>query len=246
MVLNVIYNEDCIGENGMKRLPDNSVDLILTDPPYNIAFKAQRKEVNNKARDGILNDNMSNKEFKEWLSLICKELDRVLKDNSYIFMFCGWSTICQFQPVLEKYWRVKALNIWEKNNFGIGYYIRPQYEPFFMCLKGKPPKPEKAHSDIWKYEKVYQPEHTCQKPVTLLSDIISIYGNTEQIIITVLDPFMGSGSTAVASLKLRNNFIGFEIDEEYYNMALKRIGKFDKKYYEQLPKEEQPRQQQLI
>ena len=230
----------------MKKLPDNSVDLIVTDPPYNIDFKAQREEVNNKARNGIVNDNMSNAEFQEWLNLVISEMDRVLKENSFVFMFCGWPTIYQFQPVLEKYWKVKALNIWEKNNFGIGYYIRPQHEPFFMCLKGKPPTPEKAHSDIWKYKKVHKPKHTCQKPIALLSDIITIYGNAEKDTITVLDPFMGSGSTAVASLKTDNKFIGYELEKEYYNIALKRIGKFDKTYYDELSEEEKPKQTQLF
>jgi site-specific DNA-methyltransferase (adenine-specific) len=223
--LNRIYQIDCL--EGMKLLPDKSVDLILTDPPYNINFKPPRKikTSGSYAREGIANDKMSDTDFMEWLDKICFQLDRILKDDSYVFMFSGWSTIYQFQPILMKYWKVKALHIWCKNQFGIGYYSRPQYEPFFMCLKGKPKKPEKAPSDLWHYKKVYKSKknpyvHSCQKPVDLLEDIIKIYAPDAEII---LDPFMGSGSTAVASLNLNKKFIGFEINKEYVEIANKRL-----------------------
>jgi site-specific DNA-methyltransferase (adenine-specific) len=223
--LNRIYQRDCI--EGMRMIPDNSIDLIVTDPPYNIGFKPQRKlkESGSYARDGIANDKMPEEEFMEWLDIVCSELDRVLKDDSYVFMFSGWSTIYQFQPILMKYWQVKAIHIWRKNQFGIGYYSRPQYEPFFMCMKGKPPKPAKAPSDVWEYKKVYKSKanpfvHSCQKPTDLLEAIITTYSPQAGVI---LDPFMGSGSTAVAAQNLGINFTGFEMMPEYIEIANKRL-----------------------
>jgi site-specific DNA-methyltransferase (adenine-specific) len=223
--LNHIYQMDCI--EGMRLLPDESVDMVITDPPYNIGYIPQRKlkSEGGYARNGIANDNLSETEFMSWLDNVCFEIDRVLKDDSYVFMFCGWSTIYQFQPILQKYWTVKALHIWKKNVFGIGYYSRPQYEPFFMCMKGKPEKPKKAPSDVWEYKKVYKSKktphvHSCQKPVDLLEDIIKIYGNGTNII---LEPFAGSGSTCVAALRTGRHFIGFEIEPEYVRIANQRI-----------------------
>lgn len=218
---------DCL--EGLKLLPDKSVDIILTDPPYNIGFKPPRKLKpsggGGYARNGIANDNMSECEFTDWLDKVCFQLNRVLKDDSYIFMFSGWSTIYQFQPILMKYWQIKSLHIWEKDNFGIGYYSRPQYEPFFMCLKGTPQKPSKAPSDIWRFKKVYKSKanpvvHSCQKPTELLETILKTYSEDSEV---VLDPFMGSGSTAVASLKLGKSFVGFELIPEFIEIANKRL-----------------------
>ena len=86
-------------------------------------------------------------------------------------------------------------------------------------------------------------KHPTQKPIRLFDYIIKTYTNENEI---VLDNVIGSGTTAVACLKTNREFIGFEKKEEYYNIALKRIGKFDKGYYNQLPQEEKPKQKQLF
>ena len=85
--------------------------------------------------------------------------------------------------------------------------------------------------------------HPTQKPVALFEYLIKTYTNKGDL---VLDNVIGSGTTAVACLKTNRKFIGFEKEEKYYNIALKRIGKFDKSYYEKLPEEEKPKQTQLI
>ena len=85
--------------------------------------------------------------------------------------------------------------------------------------------------------------HPTQKPVALFEYLIKTYTNKGEI---VLDNTIGSGTTAVACLKTDRKFIGFELEKKYYNIALKRIGKFDKKYYKQLPKEEKPKQLQMF
>ena len=86
-------------------------------------------------------------------------------------------------------------------------------------------------------------EHPTQKPVDLFEYLIKTYTNRSEI---VLDNTIGSGTTAVACLKTNRKFIGFEKEEKYYSIALKRIGKFDKSYYNELPKEEKPKQKQLF
>ena len=86
-------------------------------------------------------------------------------------------------------------------------------------------------------------KHPTQKPVKLFEYLIKTYTNKNEI---VLDNVIGSGTTAVACLKTERKFIGFEKEEKYYNIALKRIGKCDKKYYKQLPEEEKPKQLQMF
>ena len=85
--------------------------------------------------------------------------------------------------------------------------------------------------------------HPTQKPVTLFEYLIKTYTNKGDI---VQDNTIGSGTTALACLKTDRKFIGFELEEKYYNIALKRIGKFDKSYYDELPEEEKPKQGQLF
>ena len=89
-------------------------------------------------------------------------------------------------------------------------------------------------------KKIY---HPTQKPVALFEYLIKTYTNKNEV---VLDNVIGSGTTAIACLKTNRKFIGFEKEEKYYNIALKRIGKIDKSYYNELPEEEKPKQAQLF
>jgi DNA modification methylase len=219
-----LYEGDCLKH--IKTLKDKSIDMILTDPPYNIDYKPARQDVKNNARHIVANDNLNETDFVDWLDEVVFEMDRVLKDDSYIFMFSGWSTIYQFQPVLMKYWEVKAIHIWYKNMFGIGYYSRPQYEPFFMCLKGKPDKPEKAHSDVWEFPKVKNLVHTCEKPRKLLEEIISVYGKPGM---KILDPFAGSGSLGLAAYETGTIPIMMELESNFCKIIEQRIGKLKPK-----------------
>ncbi|MFW6246662.1 MAG: DNA-methyltransferase [bacterium] len=213
--LNNIYCMDCL--EGMKNLEDNSVDCVITDPPYNINLKPQRRI--NKSID---NDNLSNKEFKTMLNGWFQQIDRVLKNDSFLIIFVGWSTIPDFREVLDKYFFLKSMPIWVKNNFGIGYYTRPQYEPLMLYLKGKPPVLKNPISDVMKFNKVLKPVHSCEKPVMLIKHLVNSFSKKNEI---VLDPFMGSGTTAVAAKELGRNFIGFELDDEYCKIAEERIKK---------------------
>jgi len=211
--LNKIYNMDCL--EGLKRLEDESVDLIVTDPPYNINLKPPRK-----LTKSIINDNLKTHQFSKFLNSIFKELYRCLKNDVFLLSFVGWSTIPEFRKVLDKYFELKSMPIWVKNNFGIGHYTRPQYEPLLLYFKGNPNPLKKPISDVWFFDKVLKPIHSCQKPEKLIEFIINNFSKRRNLI---LDPFMGSGTTAVACLKTQRNFIGFEISKEYCDIAEARL-----------------------
>lgn len=213
MEVNKIYNMDCL--EGMKQLEDNSIDCIITDPPYNIDLVPQRG-----LTDSIINDNMSELDFEKFLDDIFKQVNRVLKDDSFLIIFTGWSTIPSFRNVLDKYFDLKSMPVWIKNNFGIGYYTRPQYEPCFLYLKGKPKPLEKPVSDVWKFNKVLNLKHSCEKPIALMRFIVKNFTKENNL---VLDLFMGSGTTAVACKQLNRRFIGFELEKKYVDIANKRL-----------------------
>jgi len=217
--LNKIYNMDCL--EGLKQLEDNSIDCIITDPPYNINLNPPRKKTKS-----INNDNFSREDFIIQLDLWFKEMDRVLKNNSFLIVFVGWSSIPEFRVVLDKYFILKSMPIWIKNNFGIGYYTRPQYEPMFLYMKGKPNPLKKPISDVMRYNKIPNPVHSCEKPLPLMRYLVKNFSEDDDII---LDCFAGSGSTLIASKELGRSFIGFEVNNEYYNICTEKLKKYNNK-----------------
>jgi len=213
METNIIYNTDCI--EGMKKIPDNSIDCIITDPPYNINLTTQRK-----ITETIKNDNLTEEEFKEFLEKVFKEVDRILKEDTFLIIFTSWKTIPLFRSVLDNYFTLKSMPLWIKNNFGIGYYTRPQYEQCFLYLKGTPPILKNAISDVWHFDKVLNNLHSCEKPIPLMRFIVSSFTKENDI---VLDPFAGVGSTLIACKQLQRRYIGYEIEKRYYDIIIERL-----------------------
>ena len=103
----------------------------------------------------------------------------------------------------------------------------------------------KNPSSVIKIKSIYKnnTKHPTQKPVALFEYLIKTYTKENEL---VLDNVVGSGTTAVACLKTNRKFIGFEQEEKYYNIALKRLGKFEKKYIDKLPEDEKPKQTQMF
>ena len=239
---NVIYNEDCI--KVMKRLPDNSVDLIVTDPPYLMGYKTnyrQNKEHNFCSK--ILNDDNPNL-VKNYI----KESYRILKNNSAIYCFANSNRIGFFKQEIEKYFNIKNIIVWVKNNHTAGdlkAQYGKKYEFIIYANKGRCEIKGKRLTDVWFFDRVSGNKqiHQNQKPLELIKTCIKKSSNENDI---VFDGFMGSGTAAVASKLLNRKFIGCELNGTEYYKALKRIGKIDKNYYEELPEEEKPKQAQLF
>lgn len=214
--LNRVYNMDCL--EGLKQLDSTSVDCIIIDPPYNINFKPQRGTF-----DKIENDNMSWADFDSFMQPIINECFRILKGNSFMFVFTGFSSSSSFYKyVTNSGFNVKAQLVWVKNNFGIGYYFRPQHEDIWACMKGKPPLPKRALSTVLFEKKVNGVDlvHSCEKPQELLRKLIKNYCLDGGI---VLDCFAGSGSTLLAAKHLSRQFIGFEILPENCGIIENRL-----------------------
>ena len=205
----------------MKDIPDGFVDMVLTDPPYGMAFKSNyRKEKYNE---------IQNDKSLEWLERYISECYRVLKNNSAIYCFCSWHNVDVFKQAIEKKFKVKNILIWEKNNTSMGDLkgsYAPKYEMIIFAHKGRKLLNGFRYADIIKASRTGNKNHPTEKPVDLLETIIKNSSDENSV---VFDGFMGSGSTGVACVNTNRNFIGIELDEGYFQIAKERIENCNKK-----------------
>lgn len=209
-----------------KLMDGQKADVLFTDPPYGINFKPQRG-----THDIILNDNLEGAEFDDFLDGVFGAALASMKPDTYAFVWTGWSKIGAFERSLQKFFKIQAMHIWVKNNFGIGYYSRPKHEPFYLCLNGKPVYPSTAPADVWDAARVHKTVHSCEKPVGLIEDILNTYHKNSM----VLDLFGGSGSTLVACEKTNRQARLMELDPKYCDVIVKRWEDFTGKTAELIP-----------
>lgn len=145
--------------------------------------------------------------------------------KNIVCIFCGWQKIDVFKQALARKFEIKNILVWDKDWFGMGNNYRPNYELIILCCKRAFKTKSNNKSNILKYRRVAPRKlvHSCEKPIELIEDLISELSNEGDI---VLDPFMGSGTTALAALKLNRHYIGYEIDPHYFEIAENRISDF--------------------
>ncbi|WP_343287788.1 site-specific DNA-methyltransferase [Turicibacter bilis] len=260
MKKNIIYLKS---SEIMSEIPDNSVDLIVTSPPYNIDIKYGNKTSKGKVVEskGVkYSDKMSEEEYREMLRKVFEECKRVLKDNGSIWINIKNRLIND--EIVPPFWiqeyfqdmYLKNLLVW---NFDWGgstnKRFAPRYEFIFWytmdkknytfnlddvkvpALNYRPDRYKsqlKNPSDVWRVSMVSgnfaeRTNHPAQYPERLIERVILAGSNEGDV---VLDPFMGSGTTAVVAKKLKRNYIGYELVEEYLEMAnnrLKNVGDDD-------------------
>ena len=207
---------DCL--EVMKTLPDNSVDAVITDPPY----FAPASHYQSRICWGRCWGDMSllGQVFYDW----CSEWRRVLKKDGHLFVFCNDESYPVFYPVVYGWWNTIAALIWDKTRVGLGRIFRHQYE---LILWAHDPEAimvndGRLHSDILRYPAAMSRdrEHPIEKPPALMTELIQVCTMPEG---TVIDCFAGSGTTGVACVETGRNFIGIEIDPGYFAIAKRRI-----------------------
>ncbi|UNO47932.1 DNA-methyltransferase [Alicyclobacillus acidoterrestris] len=218
MELNRIYQMDVL--DGVKLVADNSVDLVVTDPPYLMNYRSNRRVVRNKF-DYIHNDQSS----YDLIATFIDECYRVMKDNTAIYMFCSWHHIDYFKQQFERKFKLKNLIVWNKNNHGSGDLkgaYAPKHELILFGHKGRSLLQHKRIPDVIDCDKIPSAKltHPTEKPVELLTIFIL---NSSQPGDVVLDGFIGTGATAVACVNTGRNFIGFETEPQYIEIANKRL-----------------------
>ena len=208
-----LYQGDCL--EAMKNIEDGKVDLVVTDPPYGMNFQSHRRK---EVYDKIKND-----ESLDWLDEFFEQANRVMKDNTAIYVFCSWHNVDKFKIAFEKYFKLKNILVWVKNNHGSGDLkaaYAPRYEFVLYGHKGRRLFEEKRYDDVMFFDKTGNKYHPTEKPVDFMELIVRNSSCEGDII---LDPFMGSGSTGVAALNTDRDFIGIELDPTYFQIAKDRI-----------------------
>ena len=225
-----IYNKDCL--DILKNIPSQSIDLIVTDPPYLTTSRGSagnsggmlQKDINKKGRVFTYN-NINCKEY-------APEFYRLLKDGSHCYVMTNHINLIDMLNTFTDvgFHFIKSL-IWNKGNKIMGQYYMSQYEYILFFRKGKGKKINNCGtSDILSIpnkkmkDKDGKNIHDTEKPTELMEVLVN---NSSQENELVLDPFMGVGSTGVACIKNNRNFIGIEIDENYFNIAKSRLGEFN-------------------
>ena len=224
-----IVQGDCF--DLIKKVKTNSVDLILTDPPYNLAKHSTgnikfgwREDVNNDIADWDKKDIEPDK--------IADEFVRVLKPDGNLFVFCSYNLIGKWYDALDHKFDATNFFVWHKTNpvpkfFKNGFLNSCEIA---LCCWNKKHKwnfstQKEMHNFLetpicTRPERLKDPKHPTQKPVKLLEHIIKIASNEND---TVFDPFMGVASTGVAALNLNRKFVGIELDENYFAASENRL-----------------------
>jgi modification methylase len=223
----------------MRRLPDESVDVVVTSPPYNLknstgnGMKDGRggKWSNAALLDGYADheDAMPHDEYVEWQRACLAEMYRVLTPTGAIFYNHKWRVqggLLQDRQDIVEGFPVRQIIIWRRKggiNFNPGYFL-PTYEVVYLIPKPKFKLAPKANAfgDIWEFTQEMNNPHPAPFPLDFASRCVE--STTGSI---VLDPFMGSGTTALAALKNGRSYIGIELSPNYVKLAKKRIKDYE-------------------
>jgi len=210
-----IWHCDCL--KGLGRLQDESVDYVFTDPPYGIDLRPQWREA-----APIPNDALGGDEYRDFLRQVLAELRRVMRPNSAAHVCGGWSTADIAVRTLKEFFTLKGCIVWVKNSPGLGWHLRRRHEFVWLCLKGRPPRPARAPQDVWYFKRVPPGRslHIAQKPEELVETAMLLYSQPGDL---VVDPFCGSGTTAVVARRLGRRCITMEVDPEVYRVARRRL-----------------------
>lgn len=211
--LNRIYHKDCLV--GLKDIPDGSIDAIVADPPYFLGM------THNGQKGSFSDLNIAVPFFVQ----LFEEYERVLSDEGSIYFFTDWRGYAFYYPLFDKIIGAKNMLVWEKLSGAGSFYVFSHELVIFHTRQRTIKGGTNVIKDIRSFasgakrtngEKV----HPTQKPIELIEKFIL---NSTQKGDTVLDTFMGSGTTAVACLRTGRKFVGFEIDKEYHRIAMGRV-----------------------
>lgn len=225
-LINNIYNNNSM--EFMRELEDNSIDLVVTDPPYKVTARGNAGNSGGMMKSKL---SMNGRIFKHndvKIKDFMPEIYRVLKEGSHCYIMTNHVNLIEMLNVAKEcgFHFIKSL-IWDKGNKIMGQCYMSQFEYILFFRKGKHKKINNCGtSDILSIPNKKQKGedgknlHDTEKPVELMRILIE---NSSQEGEVVLDPFVGIGATAVAAKNLNRKYIGIELDENYFNIAKRRL-----------------------
>jgi site-specific DNA-methyltransferase (adenine-specific) len=237
---------NCI--EGMQLLPQNKIDLIVTDPPFAIDFRATKQNYNRTASRVMQGYNeIKQKDYYEFTVKWMKQAHRILKDSGSMYVFSGWNNLRDILNALDDVGFITINHIIWKYQFGVvtkTKFVTSHYHCVYVCKNnkkrkfypfarfGKAEKTEQGRSlhymdkeDVWDIKREYwtgDQKTPTKLPAELVKKILE-YSSKEGDV--VFDPFLGSGQVAVIAKQLKRNYLGFEIVKKYHAFAKKRLEK---------------------
>lgn len=234
----------------IKLIPDNSVDLIVTDMPYESLekyrdSKRRIKEYEKKKKEGNLTGTRIPR-LRDWfdiipnssIPLLLDEFYRVMVENSHLYMFCDDETSDVIANVVKHQWADRGKNnftwwkriVWDKEARGQGYHYANQHEFVIFLEKGKRKLNSFSHRSVLKCKRVRKPLRATQKPEELTDVFILNSSNPGDL---VFDPFVGCGGVGISAISNDREFLGFDSDKRAVRISrerLKRTEKLKKEY----------------
>ena len=208
---------DCL--EVLKGIPDNSIDLVVTDPPYSMAYVSSHR----KSRFSAIHFDELDGDLT-WFHDFANQANRVLKNHTHIYIFCNDYAISDYRHMLQySKFKNKRVLVWVKNDHTAGdldgdYGNKTEF--ILFAQKGRRLLNGKRNVNVLNYDRVSELYHPTQKPTSLISFLIKKSSNPGDI---VLDPYLGSGTTAVAAKQLGRRYIGIEINPKYCEIAEDRL-----------------------
>jgi len=226
-------------EQVAKLMNGQKADMLFTDPPYNVDFKGQ--ELSNTTKDGIeilghkganakhdkiKNDSMPDNEFIEFMKEVLSNVN-LFNKGAWYFSFCDLKLDLLLTPLKEMGFSWKSIIIWKKNQATLsGKDYKSRYEPIvYGCPENSFYGERYKQEDIWEFQRTLKNDlHPTMKPIPLIENALN---NSSKQGMSVLDLFLGSGSTMVASHQLKRKCYGMELDPKYCQVIIDRMKKLD-------------------
>ncbi len=243
---NEIYNMDCI--NGMKLIPNDTIDLVVTDPPFAIDFKAKKSNYN-RSQSRVLEGykEIPREKYNAFTINWMREVHRILRKTGSMYVFSGWNNLKDILIAIDELGFITVNHIIWKYQFGVvthRKFVTSHYHCLYLCKNDKERKffPYKRFSkesrdekggslhyrdkeDVWVIKREYW-NGDIKTPTKLPKELVEkilVYSSEQGDV--VLDPFLGSGQVAIISKMLKRKYIGFEIVKEYFDFSKERLEK---------------------
>jgi site-specific DNA-methyltransferase (adenine-specific) len=216
-----IEQADCLGF--LASLPDRSVDVITTDPAY--SGMNQHMSFGRGRIVGRYADSDNDRWFTEFRDdpasfvSFLRECHRVLADGGHIYVMFDSFSLLSLGHLMREVFAVKNVIVWDKVNLGMGHYFRRRHETIVFATKGHRRLSRRDLPDVWAIKRIHRAIYPTQKPVALFTNMLS--GSAEPGM-TVCDPFVGSGSSAVAALLAGCTVAASDVDPRAVDMARRR------------------------
>ena len=244
--VNKIYNKDCI--IGMKAIPDEKIDLVVTDPPFAINFKAKKANYNRTSSRVLSGYNeIKVEDYYDFTNAWMQEVYRILKKSGSMYVFSGWNNLKDILIALDNNGFTTINHIIWKYQFGVvtsKKFVTSHYHCLFVCKDDKKRKffpfsrfkknaktssgqslHYKDKEDVWIINREYwtgDDKTPTKLPAEIIKKMLKYSSEKTDL---VFDPFLGSGQVAVISKMLGRRYLGFEIVKQYYDFANKRLKK---------------------